>query len=131
MIFNLKESFIRMAVKEAQKSNYYPQRLGCVIFDKNIILSIGHNQIGRNAKNLHPNFQEYKGSIHAEIATILKAKKNLIGSDLLIIRINNNLQFRLAKPCVRCMDYIKYVRIRKVYYSTSKYPYFEMIKIRG
>lgn len=54
---------------------------------------------------------------------ILKARRELKGSSILVVRINKNNKLRLAKPCIDCMKYIEYVGIRKVFYSLSEYPY--------
>lgn len=119
------ESIIRKAIAEAKKSEY-KIKVGCVIFDKKKIISTGHNGI-RNHKKLHPNFQRWKGSVHAEVDTIIQAKADLIGTTMLVVRINNNDELRLAKPCSDCMKYINHVGIKKVLYSTSNYPYISTL----
>lgn len=55
---------VDVAISEAIKSEY-KIKVGAVIFNKKRILSIGYNQI-RSAKKLHPMFQEWPGSVHAE-----------------------------------------------------------------
>lgn len=99
--------------------------MGAVIFDKNRIVSKGHNYCERSVKKLHPMYQKYPGSIHAEVDSIIKAKRDVKGLSMLVIRINKKEQFRLAKPCIRCMKYIKYVGIKKVFYSIDNYPYIK------
>lgn len=116
--------FLELAVKEAQKS-IHKQRVGCVIFHKKEVLSTGHNYPQRSAKSLHPRFQRYPHSIHAEIDCILKAKTDLKGASLLVVRLNNQNQLRLAKPCTSCMSYIDHIGIKKLIYTTSNYPYLE------
>lgn len=119
------DHIVKMAIEEAKKSTYH-YKVGCVIFNKKKILSKGHNY-ERSVKRLLPKFLKYPGSIHAEVDAIIKAKRNLKGCDLLVIRINNKKELRIAKPCQYCMSYIEYVGIRKIYYSISGYPYFEVI----
>ncbi|NIA10719.1 MAG: hypothetical protein GWP10_13575 [Nitrospiraceae bacterium] len=111
-----------MAVKEAQKSNY-TQRVGAVIIKKKTVLSKGHNYAHKSAKKLHPRFQQWKDSVHAEVDCILKARCNLEGASIYVIRLNKNNKFRNSRPCKYCLRYLKYVGIKKVFYSIDKYPY--------
>jgi deoxycytidylate deaminase len=113
------ETIISKAVESALKSNHLKYRVGAVIFDKGKIISCGSNNICRSVKHLHPRFQTWKGSVHAEVAAIIKAKKNLKSCSILVLRLNRNNEFRFSKPCYNCMMYINYVGIRKVYYTTG------------
>jgi len=121
------ETLISLAIDEAKKSNC-SVKVGCIIFDKKKILSIGCNQM-RNHRKLHPKFQRWKGSVHAEVNTILGAKTDLNNCSLLVIRINKKNELRFSKPCNECMKYIEHVGIKKVFYSTSSYPYMQEIKL--
>jgi tRNA(Arg) A34 adenosine deaminase TadA len=111
-------SLIRTAIKEAEKSDYRI-RMGAVIFNKKKIVSKGHNHTNSLQRKLHPTFQEWPDSIHAEVEAVLKAKQNLKGYDLLIIRINKKKQFRISKPCPHCTALLNHVGIRNVYFSND------------
>jgi len=113
---------VKVATKEAKKSKY-EQKVGAVILKRKSIISKGHNYSHRSAKKLHPRFQKWPNSIHAEVDCIIKARQDLAGTTMYVIRINNNNQLMNSKPCDRCLMYIKHVKIKKVYYSISKYPY--------
>lgn len=119
---NISSTLINIAIEEAKKSDH-KQKVGAVIFDKKRIISKGHNTCQKSVKKLHPKFQRFKYSVHAEVDSIIKAKKDLKGTSILVVRLNKNNQFRLSKPCFNCMNYIEYVGIKKVFYSISKYPY--------
>ena len=119
---NISNTLINIALEEAKKSDH-KQKVGAVIFDKKRIISKGHNTCQKSVKKLHPKFQRFKYSVHAEVDSIIKAKKDLKGTSILVVRLNKNNQFRLSKPCFNCMNYIQYVGIKKVFYSISKYPY--------
>ena len=125
MILNKK--LIDLAIDTAKKSTHH-YRVGCVIFDKKRIISTGYNSSLKSAKKLHPKFQKWEFSVHAEAAAILNARTDLSKCSMLVIRINNDNQFRLAKPCRWCEAYIRYVDIKKVFYSIPEYPYLEEIK---
>jgi len=113
-----KNTLLKIALTEAKKSEY-KHRIGCVIFNKNKILSKGYNISLRSAKRLHPKFTRWPNSIHAEVNAILSARTDLNNSTLFIIRINNVDELRLARPCKFCMSYLYYVGIRKIIYSSN------------
>jgi deoxycytidylate deaminase len=124
---NISNTFINIATDEAQKSDH-KQKVGCVIFDKKRILSKGHNTSQKSVKKLHPKFQRYPFSVHAEVDAIIKAKKDLKGSSILVIRLNKNNQFRLSKPCAKCLAYIEYIGIKNIYYSIDRFPYIILME---
>lgn len=109
-------TLLKMAITEAEKSDHQ-HRIGCVIFDKNTILSKGFNVSLKSAKKLHPRFRRWPNSIHAEVNAILNAKTDLKGSDIFIVRINRKNELLLAKPCTYCLSYLHYVGIRRIIYS--------------
>lgn len=115
------------AVEEAKKSTYLQFRTGCIIFNKKRILSVGHNYASKSAKKLHPKFQTWFGSVHAEVDAILKARKNLKNASLIVIRINKKDEFRMSKPCKHCMLYLNHIGIKKIYYSISNFPYIKKV----
>ena len=120
--------WVDVAYKEAQKGDH-KQKMGAVIFNKSKFISCGHNYTCRSISSHLPKFRHWNTSLHAEVIAVINAKTNLNGCSILVVRVNNQGELRFAKPCVKCMEYIKYVGIRKVYYSLSHYPYIEMIKI--
>jgi len=125
MKINFFPTAVKLAVKEANKSEYY-QKVGAVIVKKKIVLSKGHNCPHKSRRKLHPRFQQWPDSIHAEVDAILKARTNLKNASIYVIRVGSNNKLLLAKPCKYCMAYLKYVGIRKVFYSTDEYPYIKI-----
>jgi len=118
--------FLKQAVEEANKSEFR-QKVGAIIFDKNRIVSRGYNDPQRSVRHLKKKFQRWKYTVHAEVAAILKAKTELKGLSILVVRVNNKNQLRLAKPCEWCQRYLDYVGIKKVFYSTNEFPYIETL----
>lgn len=125
---SIKNRWINLACKEALKSTY-KQKLGAVVFNKGRFISSGHNYGNRSIASHLPKFRHWPTSLHAEIIAVINARTDLKGASILVVRINNKNEFRLALPCANCMSYLKYVGIKKVYYSINSYPYFERIKI--
>lgn len=113
---------IDIAVKEALKSNH-KQKIGCVIYKNNQIISKSHNVILRSFKKLHPRYRRWPGAAHAEVSAIIKAKKDLRGCDALVIRVkedeNGNHLLKMSKPCIHCMKYLIYVGIDNIYFSNE------------
>jgi deoxycytidylate deaminase len=119
---NISNHLIKLAVGESRKSDH-KHHVGCVIFDKKKIISIGHNTSQKSIKSFNSRFQRFPFSVHAEVDTIIKARQDLKGASLLVVRVNNNDRFLLSKPCVNCMNYIEYVGIKRVFFSIDFYPY--------
>lgn len=125
-----KDQFILEAFREAQKVTTIGRsmRLGCVIYKGKTILAKGHNCANANIK-IPMKYLRWKGSLHAEVAAIMNAikkGKNLSGATLLVIRINKDNQFRIAKPCQYCELAIKELTpIRKIQYSINEFPYIK------
>ena len=125
-IERIKNSIIDKAVESANKSQHQ-QKHGAVVFKGKRIYSIGYNIPNRSVKSLNPNACRWKTSIHAEVAAILSAKRDVSGLDILVIRMNSKNQFMLSKPCSYCRNYLDYCGIRNVYYSITSYPFIGIL----
>lgn len=125
---NNRKGIIKAAIDEANKS-VYKQRMGAVIFNHKRIIARGYNKSLSWAQNHHPRFRRFATSIHAEIATILNARTDLKGFDMVVVRINNHGELRNGMPCIYCLSYLSFVKIRRCYYSLSEEPWFDFIDI--
>ena len=61
---------------------------------------------------------EYKSWLHAEIAALVKVK-NGIPSKIVVVRVGNNGELRLAQPCPVCMLAIKEAGIESIEYTVG------------
>jgi deoxycytidylate deaminase len=120
------ETVVKIAIEQAKNSTHH-FKLGCVIFRGKKILSKGRNFPIKftKAKNA---YLKWPSSVHAELDAIMKARQNLKGASLLVVRINNKEQLLLAKPCNFCQQLIIHSGIKKIFYSIPKYPYFEELE---
>ena len=105
----------RIAKKEAKKSPHTQHKLGAVIVKGHRILSTGYNEI-RYSKTIG------KNTLHAEAAAIkylLDSRRlgDLVGSSIFVTRYTRGGNVGCAKPCTDCMDLIRAVGIRRVYYT--------------
>lgn len=114
-----KNTLLAVAVNEATKSTHR-HRLGAVVFKRKHIISKAHNRSYRYCSRLDPKFTSFRTSLHAEVGSILAAKRDLKNTSLLVVRINPQGLLKLAKPCQKCLTFIQYVGIKKVYYSTEE-----------
>ena len=115
----LNNSFIlKKAVCEASKSKH-KHKVSAVIFDKKRIFSIGRNYPSKSVKHLKNKFKKWNSSIHAEVDAIIKAKRDLRGMSMLIVRVSKS-GLALAKPCKFCLEYLNHVGIKTIYYSNEK-----------
>lgn len=124
----MKCRWVDLAVKEARKSEY-KHRMGAVVFNKNQFISTGHNYACRSINSHLPIFRHWPTSLHAEVIAIINARTDLKGASLLVVRINNKDELKLALPCSNCMAYLQYVGIKKVYYSIDEPPHLALLKL--
>jgi len=113
----MKKYIIQRAILEAQKSTFKP-RHGCIIFKGSRIISTGYNEI-RYCSRLNKKDTRWESSLHAECKTILYTEQDIKRCSILVVRLNNYNQLMYSKPCPLCMNLIKKVGIKNVYYSTS------------
>ena len=127
--------FFEQARTEAEKSDFKPFKLGCVITYKGRIIGRGHN-----SNKSHPLQKEYnrkyrhfncargefiKDSIHAEIAAInsipYTTGKNVDWNkvNVYVYRIcpGKKYGYGNARPCPACMHAIADLGIKNVYYT--------------
>jgi deoxycytidylate deaminase len=112
------DRIVEFAIEEALKSEY-KIKLGCVIFNKNKIVSKGHNYKQKSTRSITKKFLKWEFSLHAEVDAIIKSRTELKGMSLLVVRINNNKKLMYAKPCKHCQEYIQFVGVKKIYYSSK------------
>mgnify|MGYP003631208490 CR=1 FL=1 len=110
-----RKRYFDLAKRAAMESTYGKLRHGAVVVKGGSIISFGFNkanhcQFGKRFR--HRN----KGDAtqHAEISAILGMPQ---GADLYVIRINNFCQWRMSKPCNMCEETLKFVGVRRVFYT--------------
>jgi tRNA(Arg) A34 adenosine deaminase TadA len=67
-------------------------------------------------------------TLHAELGAILNIPRELTNnSDIYVVRVNQQNEFRNSAPCGMCQAALKHVGVKRVYYSTD--GVFEMVKL--
>jgi len=104
---------IQLAKKLSYKSDHRAHKLGCVIVNKNKIISLGWNRIKTHPKSPH----KFK-SIHAEFHAILGVdERELNGATVYIYREQKNGKLGKARPCSSCWKMLENVGISEIIYS--------------
>ena len=107
----------RIAEKQALKSVHAKHKVGAVIVRGSRIISTGFNE-------LRPSALIHRPTLHAEASAILKLLKesrlhDLSGSDIYVTRFTKGGHTGLSKPCKGCMELIRSVGIKRVYFTTD------------
>ena len=59
-------------------------------------------------------------TVHAELGVVLGiSKKVASGCDIFVVRLSKSGDFRLSKPCSMCHDILKFMGIKRVYYTLN------------
>lgn len=116
-------NIITILKKNASTSEISYKHAAAIISGKEI-RSININKyIGSSViYNLYGKDIIYHKTIHAEMSVICQSqipKKNLKGLDLIVIRTNSKGILCNSRPCNNCINKMKKIGIRKVYYSTQ------------
>lgn len=124
------ERLFDFAKRMAMMSDYGKFTHGAVLSRHGIVLNASHNKdktcsFGNRfrCRNLG------RATLHAELGAILNMpRESTEGSDIYVVRVNKQGELRNSKPCDMCYNAMKFVGIKRVFYSTSE-GYYEMIKI--
>ena len=112
----------------ASISDYHKIHIGCVAVYQGQVIGIGCN-----CNKTHPSQKHYNKyrissetmlpKLHAEISCINQVKHlniNFSKVKLYIYRIRKDQPFGLARPCPSCMEAIKDLGIKNIYYTTNE-----------
>jgi deoxycytidylate deaminase len=107
------ERYMDMARKLSYFSDHSQHRLGAIVVYKNRVQGFGYNQC-----KTHPRSNNDFNRLHAEVSSILNcSRQNLVGCDIFVFRQCKDGSLGCSKPCKFCMEFIKKMGIKRVYYS--------------
>lgn len=98
------------------------------ILDKSKIISIGLNSLKTHPKNLkynyvnklNENISDIVGT-HSELSAVIKlGEEDCSGLTLVNTRINRNEELDFSSPCSGCLDMIKQLNFKNVYFSNAQ-----------
>lgn len=103
----------------SRRSDFRTFKHGAILFKKRII-NTSYNALGRFthfAQRFHGD-DYYVNSLHAEMGTILNVPHSLTnGATVMVVRTNSSGNLKLSYPCPTCMGAMKFVGIKRVYFS--------------
>jgi deoxycytidylate deaminase len=116
-----RKRYFDLAKRAAMESTYGKLRHGAVIVKGGSIVSFGFNKDKHSS--FGQRFRPYdlgRATQHAEISAVLGLSRSATqGSDAYVVRINNNCQWRMSKPCPMCEEALKFVGVRRVFYTVD------------
>lgn len=121
MVLPLAQKIIR---KEAGNCDMR-HKLGCVVLKGNRVLASAHNQ-RRHAFLPKRSWQRREGTVCAERMALLKLLDKANNSVVYVGRVNEKGDFLLAKPCEACMNMMRDLGIKKIFYSDGNGNFKEM-----
>lgn len=105
-------------------------RHGAVLVKHGAVINACHNK--NRACSFGSRFRSRdkgQATIHAELGAILNiGRGSTENADMYVIRINQEGEFRNSKPCSMCQEAMKFVGIKRVFYSSNDGT-FEMMKL--
>ena len=116
---------VKRCLQEVESSEYFPYKVGAVIFSKSRILGSGHNDV-RTCRTIPTKHKLFNEALHAEQAALADVRrissdvKCLKGSSILVMRQNSGGSISLARPCDMCHHMLKKFGIRWMYYSDRR-----------
>lgn len=102
-------------------------KLGCVIADKNKIVSMGFNDMNKS----HPKTLDPWKTLHAEVHALIGLPRDFTkGCNAYVYRETKDGKRANSKPCESCQMALKLAGIKKVYYTTATAPFWGELDLR-
>jgi deoxycytidylate deaminase len=120
-----RKRYFDLAKRAAMESTYGKLRHGAVIVKGGSVVSFGFNksnhcQFGQRFRHM----DKGPATQHAEISAILGLPRSATqGADVYVVRINNDCDWRMSKPCPMCEQALKFVGVKRVFYTTGDKHY--------
>jgi len=105
----------------AQQSDEGRASHGAVLVRGGNIINTGHNKWTYSSFGKRFRHRDRGVStLHAELATVLNLDRSITqGADIYVVRVNNQGNFKMSKPCLMCDTALRHVGIKRIYYTTD------------
>ena len=117
-----KQRYVDIAKAVAGESTYPSFRHGAVLVNGNAVINKSCNKYGysRFAARFRRR-DEGMATVHAELGSILNVDRaKTEGATVYVVRINNQGETLMSRPCNMCAAAMKHCGIKKVIYSTNE-----------
>lgn len=122
------KKYFALAKKNAQLSDFDRIHIGAIAVYKGKVIAKGHN-----TQKTHPEQKIYNAyrqlydgeiirhSIHAEMMCLNKLPNDIQYNKvkLYIYRVRKDIPHGMSRPCAACMERIKKLGIKEIYYTTD------------
>lgn len=124
---NRQKRYFNIAREVSLLSDFKRARVGAVVVEKNRIISTGHNS--SKTSTLQDQYNQYRGieddkvcipRVHAEIAALKPLMRQDVDWSRTSVYVYRELRSgakSCARPCAACMQLIKNLGIKNVYYT--------------
>ena len=114
------DRFFYLARLVAKHSLHERYRIGAIVVKQSRIVSTGVNKLKTHPRQINPHTHLYGSSIHAELDASIGISRHLLrGATIYVVRILQNGENAMSRPCGSCMDILRELGIRRVVYSTT------------
>lgn len=120
------EAFFRAAKSVSEFGNHHRHKVGSVVILKHRIISSGCNNMKTHPLQKKYNKYRFTGdsahTCHAELVALLPLIKDgvdLTDASIYVYREHKNGTTGCARPCKSCMELIKDVGIKRIFYTTE------------
>ena len=115
------KNYLELAKRIALQSDYGNIKHGAVLTKGGSIINVSCNK--NNYCSFGKRFRDDdkgKATLHAELGCVLNLDRSVTqGTDIYVIRINRRGDFRLSKPCQMCEAALRYVGVKRAFYTTN------------
>jgi deoxycytidylate deaminase len=90
------------------------------LLDKSKIINIGWNSYKSHSETVKRGYPIYTKGLHAELSCIISCKSHTYKNrSMAVLRINWNNKLDYSRPCPHCMEAIKELGIKNIWYTTK------------
>jgi len=112
---------IELARKVAETSLFRSFRHGAILIRSGSFLSAAPNEIGFSHLGARFRNTPSNARMHAEINCVTGLPRSMtVGATMYVVRIGRDGKFRLSKPCDMCIAVLKFVGVKRVFYSIDE-----------
>lgn len=118
------ERYFNIAKKESRKAKNEDYKHGAVLVRGGSVINSSYNMsIPSKFADRHK-IHDGIATRHAEVNVVLGIDRSMtVNAVVYVVRVSRGGNFRLSKPCAMCLSIMKFVGIKRVYYSISNDEY--------
>jgi len=113
--------YLELARRIALQATYGGIKHGAVLVKGGSIINVSYNK--ENFCSFGNRFRkstEGKATLHAELGCVLNLDRSITqGTNIYVVRVGKNGDFRLSKPCNMCEAALRHVGVKRAFYTTN------------